>query len=494
MTKTRNPITAVCRLAFGILGLLQLFAPNPLEPIPAAFAQATDKEQQTAKSNPRVDAAIRATVAATPGFSGAVYYKHNDLENYLYFGDDGRGEKIGPHNNFAIASLAKHITSYLIVGLVHEGRLSFDSTLGEIFRLSANDAHVAKITVEQLTNHTSGFGQQPCTVGDNVSDMLDCATFDPKKAGKYYYSNFGYLLLGKVIEQMTGKPFEQVLEERVFTPRGLKSSGHAPNDNTALGTIPTLIGTKLTDDFTHHGYVYHPREIADGGMFFTLPDFVRWLDFLQNDDSSQDYLFALKRGTDIYRLGWIEREVLESHYTTHGGDLVGYRAIAYWNSSTTLVIMQNNDYKSGIDINTAILGAVVERCQTAKECLALLNEGNSKRQPDLVRKVLFSLANPWLSGLLILVIFGSIALLSKDRYTLLISSLTGVVAALLLSAMRLDYTLALILGVTFSLVLCWRWQKTRHHRGWLHYTTLAAEISLLVYLTKSTIEVWLRWW
>lgn len=453
--------------------------------LPAASQEPSpSRSSEPLPANATTDSLLRGIIAEYPDFSGAVYYKHDDHENWLYFSgksNDALGTEIGPDTNFAIASLSKHIASYLAIDLIKQGKLKFNSKLKDLFQLETRDHDVSNIQVAQLMNHTSGFGQQNCSSRKDIKAMLACATQDKDLIRQYEYSNFGYLLLGKVVEKVSGKSFAEVFSEKILEPLKLNGSGYAPNSQTAIGMIKTPIGMITTDSFIKHSVAYNPVDLADGGLYFTLPDFVTWLKFMQDDPSNEFYLrtiFSTPARLGPYSYGWMAREKFETGYHWHNGAISGFSSNAYWNSGTMLVILTNFDNSSEMRLDEAMLAAVVGRCQSAQDCIAKQSKRESSG-PN-IKSWLFALGNPLVCWLVLLG-YGSFALLrTKNHASLVISALSTIFLALLISAWRLDYTLAIAAVVLMVSLGAWRWGKTPNiHSKWSYLNNVISVFALL---------------
>src|SRR5688572_12291329 len=136
-----------------------------------------------------------------------------------------------PDTKFRIASITKQFTAALILQLVEEGKIKLDGKITDYltdYRKDTGD----KVTIHQLLNHTSGIPDyknvtsNPYSAVDfvkkHVSGDLE---FEP--GSKYKYNNGGYSILGAIIEKVTGKSYETVLQERILKPLGMTNSGYA---------------------------------------------------------------------------------------------------------------------------------------------------------------------------------------------------------------------------------------------------------------------------
>lgn len=136
---------------------------------------------------------------------------------------------------FRVASVGKMFTAVAIGQLVEAGKLSWDSTLAQLVPEYPDHAMAKKITVWELLHHTSGLGdffvpaffeQREKYV--NPADYLDLIARQPKpgEPGKgFNYSNAGYVLLGRIIENVSYEGYFDYIPHHVFAPAGMRSSG-----------------------------------------------------------------------------------------------------------------------------------------------------------------------------------------------------------------------------------------------------------------------------
>src|ERR1051325_2275732 len=150
-------------------------------------------------------------------------------------------------SRFRIASITKTYTAVMILQLVEEGKLKLTDTLDTFFPQVPN---ASKITIRQLLSHRSGIpnirrDQATWKPGEAVTkdEMLalivkGAPEFEPDT--KNSYSNSGYFLLGLILEKLTGKSYDQALEERINSRIGLKDT------YLATGKIDVNKGEALT--------------------------------------------------------------------------------------------------------------------------------------------------------------------------------------------------------------------------------------------------------
>jgi CubicO group peptidase (beta-lactamase class C family) len=246
-----------------------------------------------------------------------------------------------PDTKFRLASVSKQFTATLILQLVAEGKLQLDDTLDKLLPDYRKDTG-ARITLTQLLNHTSGIpnytsapdffpkmSRNPYTVAEFIPLFASGdLRFEP--GSKFEYSNSGYYLLGAIIERATGKTYAQALQERIFTPLGMKDSGY---DVSAKVLPKRASGYELKQE----GYVNAPYldmtvPYAAGSLYSTVEDLHRWDRALYGDTLLPA---ALKQkmftpGLEHYGFGWgIESMTLDDGKTQvaligHSGGINGF--------------------------------------------------------------------------------------------------------------------------------------------------------------------------
>ncbi|MFN8622206.1 MAG: serine hydrolase domain-containing protein [Chloroflexota bacterium] len=138
---------------------------------------------------------------------------------------------------FQIGSTTKLWTASLVMQLVDEGRLDLDAPVRTVlpeFRI-ADEAAAAIITPRQLLCHTAGFEGDIFTDTGKGDDCLEKYVltlgdtpqlFPPGE--RFSYNNAGYCVLGRIVEVLRGKPFDDCVRERLFTPLGLTHAANGP--------------------------------------------------------------------------------------------------------------------------------------------------------------------------------------------------------------------------------------------------------------------------
>src|SRR5262249_44508337 len=134
---------------------------------------------------------------------------------------------------FDIASMTKSFTAILILQLVERGKVRLDAKLSEYV---PEYAHAGEITIHQLLTHTAGIPDYVPPLADQFAyckphkplELVDLVAKDPllfAPGSRFDYCNTCYILLGAVIEKVTGRPYGEVVQERILAPAGMTESG-----------------------------------------------------------------------------------------------------------------------------------------------------------------------------------------------------------------------------------------------------------------------------
>jgi D-alanyl-D-alanine carboxypeptidase len=255
-------IAAVSAIAVSLL-IAGCARSSTAQPAPAVTAPAPPPLQSLAPGD--LDAFITRTVAdqqaigVTVGVmqdGKGVFSKGYGLANI------SSKTPVSTNTIFAVGSITKQFTCAIALQMEQEGKLKFDD---RVSRYRADFGHANEITLRDLGNHVSGyrdyypldFVDRPMANEIAEEDLLKSFTAKPldfEPGSRYSYSNTGYLLLGSVTALVSRKPFEQSLQERIFTPLGM----------TATRFEPTRGSPGLADGYTPIGLGPAEVSIAEG--------------------------------------------------------------------------------------------------------------------------------------------------------------------------------------------------------------------------------------
>ncbi len=227
--------------------------------------------------------------------------------------DRENGIRVRPDSLFRIASVSKPITAVAVLRLVEAKRLDLDARAFELLRFSTllepekkPDTRLGKITIRQLLQHTGGWDRDksfdpmfrsriiaravgepaPATSLAIIRYMLgQPLDFDP--GARFAYSNFGYCVLGRVIEKLADQPYETFVQQNILAPIGIKRmrkgasliDGRAPgevryyvaDDAKASSVFP---GTPQQVPWPYGGFCLEAMD-AHGGWIASAVDLAR---------------------------------------------------------------------------------------------------------------------------------------------------------------------------------------------------------------------------
>ena len=257
-----------------------------------------------------------------------------------------------PSTKFRLGSITKQFTAASILLLEERGRLS----LTDPIKKYVPDAPAAwdPITIHHLLTHTSGIPNftalptyrslklEETPVASTIQTLRD-KPLDFTPGERMSYSNSGYLVLGYVIERVTGGSYEKFVTDNIFTPLGMKDSGY--DSNTALiphraaGYMPSGNGP------VNAGYIHMSIPHAAGALYSTTGDLLRWEQGLFGGKVVSAGSLA-KMTTPFkgdYGLGVVVQTAGGRKVIQHGGGIDGFNTfLAYYpDTRVTVAVLAN---------------------------------------------------------------------------------------------------------------------------------------------------------
>ncbi len=263
-----------------------------------------------------------------------------------------------PDMVFRIGSVTKQFTAVAILQLLEQGKLSLDDEITRFIPDYPTQGH--KITIHHLLNHTSGIksytsmsefsmvlrkDQAPSQIIDIFKDQ----PMDFAPGEQFLYNNSGYILLGYIIEKISGQTYQEYVEEYLFKPAGMIHSLYA-NDkgvlkNRAYGYQPSPSG------YANSEFLSMSLPYAAGSLMSTVDDLFKWNQALQSGKllkkETLELAFTpgkLNDGTQMtYGYGWEMGNLQGSPIISHGGGIHGFLSFASWlpEENIVVVLLQN---------------------------------------------------------------------------------------------------------------------------------------------------------
>jgi len=269
-----------------------------------------------------------------------------------------------PKTKFRIASITKSITAMAILILADEKKLGIEDTLDKYIPDYPNGNI---ITIYHLITHTSGiyelnrdeeyknFAYKDYTL-ENLIEKFRDMPLDFQPAKRFEYSNSGYVLLGFIIEKVSGKTYEEYVSENIFDRLSMKDSGAFTNEHILLNKAngyskqgEEIINSKLANLFN-----------GGGNLYSTVEDIYVWSKALKEGSLlSKEYNerllteHAYAEDDDYYGYGFVLHKP-DNHieYIYQDGGLSGYKSIymIYPAEDFIIIILSNFDFIKVQDI------------------------------------------------------------------------------------------------------------------------------------------------
>ena len=274
-----------------------------------------------------------------------------------------------PTAKFRLGSVTKQFTAACILLLEERGKLKIDDAVKKYMP----DAPAAwdKVTIFNLLTHTSGI---PSFTGFPDYASTEAIATTPEKlvarfrdkplefqpGEKWNYSNSGYVLLGYLIEKISGQSYSQFVQDNIFTPLGMKDSGYDSNSaiiaHRAAGYAPSDKG------LINAGYIDMSIPLSAGALYSTTEDLLRWEQGLfggkllsvaslqkMTTPFKNDYAFALA-----------VRDANGHKVIEHGGGIEGFNTqLSYYpDDKLTIVVLANQNTGATGDIASKLAALV----------------------------------------------------------------------------------------------------------------------------------------
>ena len=233
-----------------------------------------------------------------------------------------------PDTRFGTASAGKAFVATAVLRLIEQGRLTLGSRLGDLLDLDLRRIDPG-VTVRQLLNHTSGipdyFDESVMSEYEELwvdvpnyrirqsTDVLPLFIDKPMMypAGeRFQYNNSGYVVLGLILEAVTGLPFDEHLKRAVFEPCGMASTGYYELDRLPAKCANSYIYDAGRGEYRTNIYSIDAKGTGAGGAFTTAPDVERfWHGLLTGrllDPDTLALMLAPQAGGGCYGYGvWL---------------------------------------------------------------------------------------------------------------------------------------------------------------------------------------------
>ncbi|MGH1341726.1 MAG: serine hydrolase domain-containing protein [Nannocystales bacterium] len=342
--------------------------------------------------------------AVADGFSGVALVRH---EGEIVFHDASgfasRADEVPntPQTPIVIGSITKQFTGAAVLRFREQGSLELDATLGDY--LTGVPADKADITLHQLLTHTAGvtgsLGPDDEEVGkDEYLQRFFDSALESEPGTFHNYSNVGYSVLAAVLEEVSGKGYQQILHDEFFEPLGMDHTGHLlpswDGPLPAIGYLEDMADDPLARPHDALGYYWNLR--GNGGLISTAEDLLLWDDALSSpgmafDEESLELLTTphVSEGTGaptFYAYGWVIEETPIGSLVWHdGGNGFFYGHFYRYVDADLQVVVLANETTDAADTLTRQLAQAVRPELTPETWeLLFLQEGELMDTTDTI--------------------------------------------------------------------------------------------------------------
>jgi D-alanyl-D-alanine carboxypeptidase len=352
-----------------------------------ALSSTAQYAKTDAKTDAKTQAALKvadnyiASQTASGAFRGTVLVGIDGkiaFEKGYGFANEEWNIPNSPNTEFRIFSMTKQFTGACILLLEERGLLNVQDPVSKY--VADLPEPWQPVTIHQLLTHTSGIPNYPgmtpradelAKIGATPREMLAIAATKPlefKPGTQLKYSNTGYILLGMIIEKVSGQTYAEFLKKNIFDKLGMANSGYDIQSlilkNRASG-YSTRDGHTINADFGDMSFPF-----AAGSIYSTVEDIFRWSQALTVPRPlltahSLEQMFAIYPETTAYGAQNYGYGVVIAHkfgklLYYHGGGWTGFVSVlqSYPKQHLCIVVLANTDHADPVDIADHVASAI----------------------------------------------------------------------------------------------------------------------------------------
>jgi CubicO group peptidase (beta-lactamase class C family) len=305
-------------------------------------------------------------LAAKDSFSGAVLVARGGkiaLEKAYGLADREARTPNSIDTQFRLGSMNKMFTATAILQLIGEGKIDLSAPIGKYLTGYPNQDVGTKVTVRHLLTHTGGTGDIFTPEYEKrrleIRDLADYVKLygsrgpDFEPGSKWAYSNYGFLLLGVIVEKVSGMSYYDYVRKHIFEPAGMHSTDSLPE--TEKVTKRAVGYMRRNQVWVNNADTLPWRGTSAGGGYSTVGDLLRFAQALSSGKLVKRELFAemtskqaggpqMRPGTG-YGFGMMVSEQPQGKRFGHGGGAPGMNGElrVYPRTSTVVVVLANLD-------------------------------------------------------------------------------------------------------------------------------------------------------
>jgi CubicO group peptidase (beta-lactamase class C family) len=297
-------------------------------------------------------------------FNGAVVVATDGKIDYLYgigIADRQADIKIKVDSKFKIASITKTFTAVLILQLYEQGKIDLKATFGNYFPNYKGEAK-SKVTIENLLTYSSGI--------PNLADQLEMKTYQlPVSIDEYIdkycsdaletipgtksnYSNTEYIILHKIIENITGKSFEETLEENILKSLKMQNTSMLKSATIVPGLVSSYTKSEQTNQFENDAPYLVENFFGAGAMYSTVEDLLKFDNAIFNykllSKNTTELMISPKKTLDNVAFGFWYADgygIFNSKFVYRPGGILGSTSnwIHMLDNKKSIIVFSNTD-------------------------------------------------------------------------------------------------------------------------------------------------------
>ncbi|UUF16290.1 MULTISPECIES: serine hydrolase domain-containing protein [Flavobacterium] len=284
--------------------------------------------------------------------------------------------KMKPEFVFEIGSMTKQFTAVSVLMLAEQGKLKLDDEITKFIPDYPTNGNV--ITLHHLLTHTSGIkdftsmksikdiARQDLSPKELV-DFFKNEPVDFKPGEQYKYCNSGYMLLGYIIEIVSGKTYEEFITQNIFKKAGMENSYYASHDKIIKNRVS---GYRDKNGYINANYISFSIPYASGSIMSNVDDLLKWqnainTNILLNPVYTEKAFtnYKLNNGTNIdYGYGWHLEKVKNKIIREHGGSIFGFKSMGVYEPTEQIYVvgLSNCECNSPTSITKDIAALLID--------------------------------------------------------------------------------------------------------------------------------------
>ncbi|WP_258240971.1 serine hydrolase domain-containing protein [Pseudidiomarina homiensis] len=333
----RTHLIFLITLSFSLVGCDQGADANRAEE-----RRVVQQEQTSTNASQQLDAILERIYAANePGVTVAVVQQGNVIYHTARGMADLELEvAMQPEHVLKIGSITKQFTAAAVLRLAEQGKLTMQTKVGDLLP----NFHEPELTVHQLLNHTSGLpsytddgeymmgdGIRADVTAEEIIALTSDQPLDFVPGEDWRYSNSGYVVLGAIIEKLSGMSWHEYIATELIDPLGLAFTGYFNEAEIVAGRVP---GYMYENGFTNAPFISMTQPHAAGAFYSTAQELARWQYALHTgqvlEPASYAQMIDASQGLNSYAYALDIISLRGTKMISHGGGIHGFSAFGLW--------------------------------------------------------------------------------------------------------------------------------------------------------------------